>query len=145
MLDSNVVIDRLLRREPYYKASSKVCLLGMFKDAELYLTVNMLTDIFYLLRKRYASQELQELLTEMLRFIGLCGVSTEDGARCLTQGWDDFEDCLVARCAENVRANYIITRNKKDFARSLVPALTPEELLTLLEEHNGLTYEEIEL
>jgi hypothetical protein len=125
--------------------SSKVCLLGMFGDAELYITVNMLTDIFYILRKRYTSRELQELLSEMLSSLKLCGISAEDGTRCLGQGWDDFEDCLVARCAENVKANYIITRNKQDFAKSIIPALSPEELFLLLREHNGLTYEEIEL
>lgn len=143
MLDSNILIDRLFQREPHYEMSSRVCLLGMFGDAELYISINMLTDIIYILRKRYASQELQELLLENLRFLKLCGISAEDGTHCLRQKWDDFEDCLVARCAENVRADYIITRDKTGFTKSLVPAITPTELFALLEKHNGLTYQEI--
>jgi predicted nucleic acid-binding protein len=140
MLDSNIIIDRLLKREPHYETSSRVCLLGVFGDAQLYLSVNMLSDIFYILRKRYDSHELQELLLETLRFIRLCGLSAADGMHCLRQQWHDLEDCLVARCAENIKADYIITRNKKDFAESLVPTLSPEELLALLKNRDGLSY-----
>lgn len=43
----------------------------------------------------------------------------------------DFEDCVVAKCAESCNADYIITRNVKDFAGSSVRAITPEEFLEL--------------
>lgn len=41
----------------------------------------------------------------------------------------DFEDCLQDRCAEEVLANYIITRNTADFKTSLVSAIEPNEWL----------------
>jgi predicted nucleic acid-binding protein len=123
--------------------SSRLWLLGIFGDAELYISVNMLTDICYILSKRYKSQKLQEVLLENLEYVSLCGISAEDGMSCLKQKWNDFEDCLVARCAENIKADYIITRNKKDFSRSLVPTLTPTELFTLLNERDGLSYHQL--
>lgn len=45
-----------------------------------------------------------------------------------------FEDCVVAKCAESCNADYIITRNVKDFAGSSVRAITPEEFLELGKE-----------
>ena len=41
----------------------------------------------------------------------------------------DFEDAVVDAVAEWNGANYILTRNIKDFAGSSVPAITPTEFL----------------
>jgi predicted nucleic acid-binding protein len=143
MLDSNVVLDKFLRREPHFDASNKVCLLGLFGDAENYVSVAMLTDLYYFLAKSVGSASAHDMLAGSLEFLRVCGLSADDAAFCLSQRWNDFEDCLVARCAENIGADYIITRNKDDFVRSLVPALNPDELLTLLQTREGLTYHEI--
>ena len=43
----------------------------------------------------------------------------------------DFEDCLQDRCAENIKAEYIITRNVKDFEGSTVQAVLPEKFLEI--------------
>jgi hypothetical protein len=145
MLDNNIVLDKLCQRQPFYELSNKVCLLGLVGDANTYISVNMLSDIFYILRKDYGNVLAQQMILDNLSYLKLCGVSADDGIASLEQGWDDLEDCLVARCAENVKADYIITRNTKDFKRSLVPALTPEGLFELLETRDGLWYQEIEI
>ena len=145
MLDSNILIDKLCKRQPFYETSSRVFLLGVFGDAELYISVTMLTDIHYVLSKQYGNKEAQDILQENLGMLKLCGVSAEDGLWSLRQRWDDFEECLVARCAENVKADYIITRDKTGFGKSLVPTLTPEELFVLLNDREGLSYHEIDL
>lgn len=145
MLDNNIVIDTLCQREPFYELSSRVCLLGVVGDANIHVSVNMLSDIFYILRKDYGSKTAQEMLLENLSYLNVCGISADDGTQSLKQGWTDFEDCLVARCAENIKADYIITRNPSDFRNSIVAALTPEELFELLKDRDGLRYQEIEL
>jgi predicted nucleic acid-binding protein len=145
MLDSNVVIDALARREPFYELSYRVCALGITGEADTYVSVSMLTDIFYLLRKEHSAVDAQRLLLESSAYLKVCGVSAEDGLACLRQGWHDFEDCLVARCAENVKADYIVTRNPQDFRASLVPALSPDDLFALLKARDGLTYRVLDL
>jgi hypothetical protein len=104
----------------------------------------MLSDIFYVLRKDYGGRKAQEMMLVSLSYLRICGVSAGDGVQCLNMKWADFEDCLVARSAENIHAQYIITRNPGDFKGSLVPAITPAELFELLEARDGLTYREIE-
>jgi predicted nucleic acid-binding protein len=145
MLDNNVVIDNLCRREPFYELSRRVCLLGVVGDATTYISVNMLSDIYYILKKDYGSEAAQEMILANTSYLKVCGLSSEDGIQSLKAKWPDFEDCLVARCAENVRADYIVTRNKDDFKKSVVPAITPAELFDLLETRDGLTYREIDL
>ena len=143
VLDNNIVIDHIDRREPFYELSRRVCLLGVVGEANTYISVNMLTDIYYLLRKDYGSQGAQDLIENNLSFLQLIGISAEDAQKALAARWGDFEDCLVARCAEKIKAHYIVTRNVKDFRSSSVEAVTPEELFDRLEKQ-GFVYEEVD-
>ena len=143
VLDNNIVIDHIDRREPFYELSRRVCLLGVVGEANTYLSVNMLTDLYYLLRKDYGSQGAQDLIENNLSFLQLIGISAEDAQKALAARWGDFEDCLVARCAEKIKADYIVTRNAKDFRSSSVEAVTPEELFDRLEKQ-GFVYEEVD-
>ena len=142
VLDNNIVIDHIDRREPFYELSRRVCLLGVVGEANTYISVNMLTDIYYLLRKDYGSQGAQDLIENNLSFLQLIGISAEDAQKALAARWGDFEDCLVARCAEKIKAD-IVTRNVKDFRSSSVEAVTPEELFDRLEKQ-GFVYEEVD-
>lgn len=143
VLDTNIVLDHIDRREPFYELSRRTCLLGIVGEADTYISVNMLTDIYYLLRKDYGSQAAQDMIEKNLSFLQLIGISTEDAQKALAARWDDFEDCLVARCAEKIKADYIVTRNVRDFRSSSVEAVTPEELFTRLKKQ-GFVYEEVD-
>lgn len=143
VLDANIVLDHIDRREPFYELSRKVCLLGIVEAANTYISVNTLTDVYYLLRKDFGSQGAQDMIENNLSFLRLVGITPEDARKALAARWSDFEDCLVARCAEKINADYIVTRNVKDFTASSVEAVTPEELFARLEEQ-GFVYEEID-
>ena len=69
-------------------------------------------------------------MKNILSIIEVTGVGHNDVLRALDmEEFDDFEDCLQDRCAENVNANYIITNNVKDYNESVVQAITPEDYL----------------
>ena len=143
VLDNNIVIDHINRREPFYELSRRVCLLGVVGEASTYISVNMLTDIYYLLRKDYGCQAAQDMIENNLSFLQLIGNTPEGAQKALSARWSDFEDCLVARCAEKIKADYIITRNVSDFRNSSVEAITPVELFARFEAQ-GIVYEEVE-
>jgi hypothetical protein len=50
----------------------------------------------------------------------------------LNNDFDDIEDCLQAECADFINADYIVSRNIKDYSHSRVPAILPENLLKIL-------------
>ena len=81
MLDTNIILDHIGRREPFYELSRRVCLLGVVQEASTYISVNMLTDIYYLLRKDYGSDAAQEMIEHNLSFLQIVGVSPEDARR----------------------------------------------------------------
>lgn len=142
-LDTNVLLDEMTHRQPHYEASRKTCLLGITKEANVYINVNALTDLFYFLEKEYGSTAAQDILENNLSFLQVIGVTAEEANRALQKRWDDFEDCLVAESAAKINADYIVTRNICDFERSSVPAITPDRLFEVLHEQ-GFDYSEID-
>ncbi len=142
MLDNNIILDHILDRQPHAETSRLVCLLGITGEATTYISVNMFTDIYYILRKAVGSQRAQEMIQNDLSFLEYVGITADDAATALSRAWADLEDCMVAQCAERIAADYIITRNAKDFTASTVEAISPEELFSRLEA-NGFAYEEI--
>ena len=69
MLDTNIILDHIGRREPFYELSRRVCLLGVVQEASTYISVNMLTDIYYLLRGTHGSDAAQEMIEHNLSFL----------------------------------------------------------------------------
>ena len=142
MLDANIVLDHVGRREPFYELSRRVCLLGVVGEARTFVTTSMVTDLFHLLRKDYGSREAQRMIQEDLAFLEMVSMTPGDVSQALTQKWTDFEDCLVAQCAQKVGADYIVTRNLDDFQRSSIRAVTPQQLFDELDAR-GIVYREI--
>lgn len=60
--------------------------------------------------------------------------NVSDLAHAAELEWDDFEDAIQSVTAERVHADYIITRNVRDFAGSKVAALTPAELIARIDQ-----------
>ena len=143
MLDGNVILDHIGRREPFCELSRRTCLLGIIGEANTFISANTLTDIYYLLKRDYGSKGAQGLIENSLSFLQLVGISPEDMQRALPRRWSNFEDCLVACCAEKIKADYIVTRNVRSFRESSVEAITPQELFVRL-ECKGFAYEEVE-
>ncbi|MCI9129787.1 MAG: PIN domain-containing protein [Eggerthellaceae bacterium] len=142
MLDINILLDHIGKREPFYELSRRVCLLGITGEARTCISSNMVTDIYYLLRKDFGSQEAQRMIEEDLGFLKVIGVLAEDVSNALSQRWNDMEDCLVSICAKRAGVDLIVTRNVKDFKRSSIRAVSPQQLFDELEEA-GICYEEI--
>ena len=48
--------------------------------------------------------------------------------------WHDFEDAVQITAASEAGADYLITRNPKDFKGGTVPVLQPAELPAILQQ-----------
>ncbi len=126
LIDANVVLDYITSREPYYRESYKI--IGKVKG---YIAFHSVSIIWYTLRRYIPDKyERRKWMKNILSIIEVTGVGHNDVLRALDmEEFDDFEDCLQDRCAENVNANYIITNNVKDYNESVVQAITPEDYL----------------
>ena len=103
------------------------------------IAAHSVVDIAYILRNNFTAEELRAILLRICKLFQVEAINLSKLVAALNdQDFSDFEDCLQMQCALNVRADYIVTRNVKDFAASEIPAVTPEEFLKILEEQECL-------
>lgn len=129
LIDTNVIIDFLTTREPYFDASSKV--IAKCANGELtgYIAFHSIPNLWYILRK-VPDDMRRKWLIDICEFLTVVGVNHDEVLRAIRmKDFKDFEDCLQDRCAKNIGAKYIITRNVADFIHSEVPAVSPEDFL----------------
>ena len=144
LLDTNVLVDYFGARRPFCDQWELINALQMTGYAELWASAESYTDAFYLLRRAVGSEKLQDMFLESLSFVRVCSVDEDDIRKAAERSWSDFEDCLIAVCAEKVKADYIITRDAGGFKRSKIPAMDAPSFFTMLEEDYGIVYEMID-
>lgn len=133
MCDTNVIIDVLLEREPFAEDSYKVLKLCEEHRLDGFVSASCVTDIYYLVRKyTHSTEAAYQAIGKVLEIVKVCSVTNNDVLLAFQKKAGDFEDCLVAVCAQSIRCDYIVTRNKKDFEDFNIPLLTPAELFQLL-------------
>lgn len=129
MIDTNVIIDFLIAREPFYNSALQVIKKCASGEVNGYIAFHSLPNLWYILRK-IPEETRREWLEKICKILNVTYATHEAVIKAIKmENFKDFEDCLQDRCAENVAANYIITRNTKDFETSIVSAITPEEWL----------------
>lgn len=131
MIDLNVLLDVIQRRDPHYRASAAVIETVIHGRVEGVLAAHAVTTLHYLI-SRYQNRHLADRATDwLLRRFSIASVGVEVLRRARGLGWDDFEDALVAAAAEASGCRLIVTRNVKDFGTYPVEARTPDEYLLI--------------
>jgi len=129
LIDTNVILDVLTRREPHFEHSAAFLrLCGTRLTGSL--AASQTTDIFYLLRREgMDAQAAKALIKKLTNNVKVVDISAADVQAALASDMPDYEDALLACCAKRQRVSYIITRNEKDFKQSPLPALSPRRFL----------------
>lgn len=130
MIDTNVLIDYLLSRHPYEASATKIMMLCKNSKIEGCIAAHSFLNIFYVLRKELTNEQRRKVLKGFCAFLEVIGVDKLKIISSLNNcDFSDFEDCVQSECAKEFAADYIITRNIKDFKTSEIPAITPDDFL----------------
>lgn len=129
LIDANILLDVLLNREEFVRDSSLIWKLCETEKAKGYVSVLTFANLIYIMRKQLEPEKIEEVFRKLSLIFDFTDFSATDLARATELGWKDFEDAIQSATAERVHADYIITRNVRDFAKSKVLAFTPSELL----------------
>ena len=133
LIDTNVALDFLTMRQPYYDDSRNVMQACADEQLQGYIAFHSLPNIFYILRKGYSEADRREMLKKLCLVLKVTGASHEKVCEAIEDNeFSDFEDCLQDKCADEVFADYIVTRNVEDFQYSKVKAITPKKLLEII-------------
>lgn len=130
LIDTNVLADLLLGRNPYYDIAYDILTLCADKKVYGYLAAHSVPNLFYILRKFMTKEERRGALKDICQIVKVEEIDSFKIHSALdNEDFGDFEDCLQEECAVAIAADYIVTRNIKDFAASRVPAILPDEFL----------------
>lgn len=129
LIDTNVVLDVLCGREEFLEASSRV-----WKYCEVNKLIGVISalsvpNIVYILRKELDPDKTKEIIDRLLLIFDVVELTEEDLRKATEMKTADYEDAVQMCCAERINADFIVTRNIRDFVSSPVPAVKPSELL----------------
>lgn len=132
LIDTNVLLDYLLEREPFFEDAKKVILSFTEGNTKGCIAAHSISNMFFILRKDYTAKERREILLNLCTIFDVEGI---DKAKLLSglanEEFSDFEDCLQMECAKSYGAEYIVTRNVSDYFTSDIKAILPNEYLGL--------------
>jgi predicted nucleic acid-binding protein len=128
MLDLNLLLDVVQKREPHYAASAHVLNYALNNGCGC-IAAHAMTTLYYLVAKYADSKKADELIDWLLLNFAVSQLEKSTFQRARALGFKDFEDAVVCASAEQQKCDYIITRNSKDFAKATIAVLTPGEFI----------------
>lgn len=133
-LDTNIVIDFLADRKPFSLFAAKLFNFSILGKAKIYVSAVSYNNIYYILRQSHSSVETLKLLDELSEMTEITDLTKSIIKKSLKSDFKDFEDAIQYNCALSLfKIDFIVTRDTKDFKKSTLSIMTPEEAVRLLE------------
>lgn len=129
LVDTNVILDVLCNRKEFVEDSLRVFQCCEAQRITGYISALSIPNIVYIMRKELDPERIKEILHTLTMVFSVVELREGDLLKAAELPFDDYEDAIQSVCAARVRADYIVTRNGKDFANSSIPAINPTDLL----------------
>ena len=131
-IDTNIVIDLLSRRVPFYEEAANLFSLADKKIIELSISSLTIANTSYILLRQTNSTSAKEILRKLRLIINILPLDDKIiGIALNDNSFDDFEDGLQYFTAIENNQDLIITRNLKDFKNSDLPVMTARQFLKM--------------
>jgi len=131
-IDTNVILDVLTDREPWFEDSAAVLSLVDAPGVEGLVAAHTVTTLFYLSSKHLGRQRAASVLLDLLDHVTVTPLDQDLLLRALSLGWDDVEDAVQGISAQKAQADFLVTRNPSDFPSTAISVVTPPQLLAIL-------------
>ncbi|MDP4227051.1 MAG: PIN domain-containing protein [Bacteroidota bacterium] len=134
LIDTNIVIDLLAKREPFYKSAAQLFSLADKQKLELSISSLTFANTNYVLSRLKSTQEAREILRRFRVLIKVLQLNDKLIDLALNDtNFKDFENGLQYYTAIENEQDIIITRDLKDFKESKIPVMTADEYLVSIE------------
>lgn len=132
LLDTNVILDLVLKRENYYEDVKVIFDLIVNDKIEGYICANILSDIYYIIRKYFINvRDRKDIIRGLINIFNIIDVRKMDVICAIKLvDMEDFEDAIQYQCAVMNNLDYLVTRNEKDYKNcSKVKIINPKNLV----------------
>ncbi len=134
LIDLNILLDVLQRREPFYETSAGLLAAVETGQVEGYIAAHSITTLFYLIQKGHSASDARAMITNLLQFIKILPADQSTIEQALNLDYRDFEDAVQMISAVKNKMDYLVTRNTKDYQPALLPVIQPVDFLSMLSE-----------
>lgn len=137
LVDTNVFLDLLLKREPFYNDGVKFLQSCKVNRNELYINAMSFRDIEYALRKKIKDKQIiRTMLNRIYCLINrIIPITPDDAINAIFEPGVDFEDTLIMNSAESAMLDCIVTSNFKDFGKSNIPVFSLQKINEYFEKN----------
>jgi predicted nucleic acid-binding protein len=133
LLDTNVALDQILRREPFFEAAKKIVEGSRQGRFTALVSASTVTDIYYIACSMLKDKVLvMARLEALLKTVDIAAVSGAEVLRAIGLKWADFEDAVQFTAGERLAVRFVITRDAEGFAASPIPVVSPERFLDMI-------------
>lgn len=128
-IDTNIMLDLLAEREPFYLPAAKLATLADQKQITMVVSPISFATVNYLLSKFENSATAKEKLRKFKIICEVCSIDEDIVEKALNSAFKDFEDSLQYFSALAADCAILIARNGKDFQESMIPVMTADGYL----------------
>lgn len=139
LVDANILLDVLMNRQPHVTDSASIWKLCETGQAEGYISSLTFANLIYIMRKEINPKGIEIILDKLSLIFHFADLTSSDLIIAAKLQWNDFEDAVQCVTAKRLNADYIITRNVKDFKESDIIAITPTNMLKLINDFSELS------
>lgn len=129
LIDTNIIIDLLAKRKDFYQEAQELFMLADEKRNSLFISALSFANVHYILLRDLNAEEARKIMIKFKALVRVLPLENKILDLALASDFNDFEDAIQYHTALDNQLDIIITRNKKDFKRSMLPVLTAREYL----------------
>ncbi|GHV24737.1 twitching motility protein PilT [Spirochaetia bacterium] len=130
LIDTNIALDVMLNRTEFYTESAQILLMAEKRIIDGYISASAITDIYYFIQKEKKNKKVTlSHIKELVKMIHIATITKNEVNRAIALEWNDFEDSIQYTVGESINAQYIITRNPKDYETSTIPVIMPAKFI----------------
>ena len=131
LLDTNIILDLLAKREPFYNGAARIFTLADKSKLMLFTTSLSIANTYYILSNLKSASDAREILRNFRVLVSIIGVDEKITDLSLNDhSFRDFEDAIQYYSALENNIGFIITRDSKGFKKTQIPVMTADEFLT---------------
>ena len=132
LFDLNIILDVLQNRTEFYDLSAILLAFAETGKIQGWLAAHSITTLFYLIAKDKSAEQARVILTSLLQFLKVAPVDQNTIEQALSLPYRDYEDAVQTIAALQIHADYLLTRNIRDYDPAPIEVVLPAELLSLL-------------
>jgi predicted nucleic acid-binding protein len=132
-VDTDIILDLLGKREPFFKYASELFSIVECGKIKAYTSPVIFANLYYILCKQIGKEQALKNLQKIKLIIKILPVDERIVELALNSGFTDFEDAIQYYAARSHGINCLLTRNKKDFKKSDITIMSAEEFLYIFE------------